>query len=101
MKNIKLIANSRVLVESFETEKEGLKYMKDHNEDFSLYYSHWELVSPDDKPIWKVEDKLISQNTFLKEREERAEKDKEEDDLKAERFYREHPEFTTGWGEEN
>lgn len=96
MKDVKLVANSMVLVESFSNVDDGLRYMKEHHEELETYCDHWELVCPGEKPIWEVSDELMNWTSFKKERDAVHLKAEEE----MERFLKEHPEIKSGWPDE-
>lgn len=96
MKDVKLIADSRVLVESFDNVEDGFCYMKEHHEELETYCGHWELVTPGEKTIWEVENELVSWASFKKERDAVHLKNEEE----MEQFLKEHPEFKSGWPDE-
>lgn len=96
MKDVKLVANSMVLVESFSNVDDGLRYMKENKEELETYCSHWELVTPGEKTIWNVENELVSWADFKKERDAVHLKNEEE----MEQFLKEHPEIKSGWPDE-
>lgn len=64
---IKLIGDGHVLIKEFQTEDEGLDYMKRNKEDLMWYYGHYEIVVPGEKTIWAVSDTLISDEEFRKQ----------------------------------
>ena len=53
---IKLVGEGHVLIKEFQTEEEGLDYMRKNKDDLMWYYSYYELVVPGEKTIWAVSD---------------------------------------------
>ena len=51
---IKLVGEGHVLIKEFQTEEEGLDYMRKNKDDLMWYYSYYELVVPGEKTIWAV-----------------------------------------------
>ena len=64
---IKLVGEGHVLIKEFQTEEEGLDYMRKNKDDLMWYYSYYELVVPGEKTIWAVSDTLISDAEFRKQ----------------------------------
>lgn len=64
---IKLIGDGHVLIKEFQTEEEGLDYMRKNRDDLMWYYSHYEIVVPGEKTIWTVSDTLISDAEYRKQ----------------------------------
>ena len=81
---IKLVGDGKVLINEFETEDEGIKYMSDNKEELIWYYSRYELVVPGEKTIWSVSENLISAEEYQKKIDEKAQYNREHKTVKEE-----------------
>lgn len=86
---IKLVGEGRVLIKEFQTEEEGLDYMRKNKDDLMWYYSYYELVVPGEKTIWAVSDTLISDAEFRKQVDAKIAEKRDNNTLPEE-----------GWGDE-
>lgn len=97
MSNVKLIADGEVLIETFDSEAKGIRYMHENRSHLSDYYSNWEVVTPGEETIWPVSDTLYTdEKEYLKKRMEEFNK----------RYLKEHGApygevaSDAGWGDE-